>query len=160
MSYEKEQPPPWCPLKKTRAQPKEQMKGVMSRDQSDDQKNRLPKPWRAPPCPNGFLYTVRRGDTISRLALRYDLTLQDLLTANPDVMNPNRLRVGEKVCIPLPIPEVNCPVGVLHMIRKGENLVSIAERYNLTLEELLKANPQIRNPNIFFPGQMVCIPEG
>lgn len=156
--YEQEQYPPWCPLK-SKVQSNLPIKSPNS-TKRPNYKKRFPKPFRAPPCPNGFLYTVKRGDTLSRLALRYDLTFQDLITANPGITNPNLLPLGQEVCIPLPIPQISCPTGVLHMVRKGENLVSIAEKYNLTLEELLEANPEIKNPDLFFPGQMICIPNG
>ncbi|HEY8462454.1 MAG TPA: LysM peptidoglycan-binding domain-containing protein [Bacillota bacterium] len=50
-------------------------------------------------CPGGTLYTIRSGDTFYNLAVRFGLALQDLLAANPGV-DPNRLAVGQTVCIP------------------------------------------------------------
>ncbi|MGE5604087.1 MAG: LysM peptidoglycan-binding domain-containing protein [Bacteroidota bacterium] len=50
-------------------------------------------------CPGGTLYTIRSGDTFYNLAVRFGLALQDLLVANPGV-DPNRLAVGQTVCIP------------------------------------------------------------
>ena len=51
-------------------------------------------------CPNGtFAYTIRAGDTFYQLARRYGVTLDELLRANPGV-DPDRLYVGQIVCIP------------------------------------------------------------
>lgn len=52
-------------------------------------------------CPAGYtVYTVRSGDTLSAIAGRYYMTLQKLLAANPQITNPNRLAIGQKLCIP------------------------------------------------------------
>ncbi|HPZ90555.1 MAG TPA: LysM domain-containing protein, partial [Bacillota bacterium] len=54
----------------------------------------------APPqCPNGFLYTIRPGDTFFLLAQRFGTTVQAIQQANPGV-NPNNLQVGQVICIP------------------------------------------------------------
>ncbi len=54
----------------------------------------------APPqCPNGFLYTIRPGDTFFLLAQRFGTTVQAIQQANPGV-NPDNLQVGQVICIP------------------------------------------------------------
>ena len=40
-------------------------------------------------------YTVRPGDTLGRIASRHGMRLQQLLTLNPQISNPNRIRVGQ-----------------------------------------------------------------
>ncbi len=54
-------------------------------------------------CPGGTLYTIRSGDTFYALAARFGVALQDLLAANPGVA-PNRLAVGQTICIPSGVP--------------------------------------------------------
>lgn len=47
-----------------------------------------------------------------------------------------------------------------YMVQTGDTLFSIAKRFNLiTYRQLLPVNPQILNPNLIFPGQMVNIPK-
>lgn len=46
-----------------------------------------------------------------------------------------------------------------HIIKKGETLWSIAQHYDLTLAELLAANPQINDPNNVMPGMRLFLPE-
>ncbi len=52
------------------------------------------------PCYGGSIYRVQAGDTLYAIARRYGLTPQQLLTANPELTDPNALQVGQPVCIP------------------------------------------------------------
>lgn len=44
-------------------------------------------------------YVVRRGDTLSGIAVAHGLKLRDLVQANPSI-DPNRLRIGQTIKIP------------------------------------------------------------
>ncbi|MBX6377945.1 MAG: LysM peptidoglycan-binding domain-containing protein [Clostridia bacterium] len=48
----------------------------------------------------GTLYTVRRGDTLWRIARREGISLQRLVAANPQLRDPDRIRPGDVLCIP------------------------------------------------------------
>ena len=48
--------------------------------------------------------------------------------------------------------------GAVHTVRKGETLWGIAWRYGVALTALIAANPQIKNPNLIYPGDQVRIP--
>lgn len=43
-------------------------------------------------------------------------------------------------------------------VRKGDTLWGIAKRHGVTLAALTAANPQIKNPNLIYPGDKVRIP--
>ena len=45
-----------------------------------------------------------------------------------------------------------------YTVRKGDTLWGIAKRYDVTLAALIAANPQIKNPNLIYPGDKVAIP--
>ncbi|MBR3641323.1 MAG: SafA/ExsA family spore coat assembly protein [Oscillibacter sp.] len=45
-----------------------------------------------------------------------------------------------------------------YVVRKGDTLWAIAKRYGVTLSDLIAANPQIKNPNLIYPGNEVKIP--
>ena len=47
-----------------------------------------------------------------------------------------------------------------HTVRSGETLSAIAERYGVSVGDLLAANRQITNPNLIHPGQTVTLPAG
>ena len=51
------------------------------------------------------LYTVKQGDTFSRIAGRFGITLQELIDANKDSHpNPDQLKIGDVLIIPVPAP--------------------------------------------------------
>lgn len=44
------------------------------------------------------------------------------------------------------------------IVKKGDTMFLIAKREGVTLEALIKANPQIKNPDLIFPGDKIIIP--
>ncbi|GAB6087108.1 LysM peptidoglycan-binding domain-containing protein [Alkaliphilus crotonatoxidans] len=55
-----------------------------------------------------------------------------------------------------PVPD--CPGGTIYTVRPGDTMFRIANEFTISLQSLLIANPQVRNPNILYPGQELCIP--
>lgn len=53
-----------------------------------------------PLCPGGQIYGVQPGDNLYRIAQRHQISLETLLRANPQLTDPDSLRVGENICIP------------------------------------------------------------
>ena len=47
---------------------------------------------------------------------------------------------------------------VFYTVKKGDTLWGIARRYGVTLTALITANPQIKNPNLIYPGDRVRMP--
>jgi len=111
-------------------------------------------------CPSGsFAYTIRSGDTLYLLAQRYNTTVEAIMRINPGI-NPNNLQIGQTVCIPGSVtpPPTTCPSGSFsYTIRSGDTLYLLAQRYNTTVEAIMRINPGI-NPNNLQIGQMICIP--
>lgn len=46
------------------------------------------------------VYTVRRGDTLIKIASRFGVTLSAILRANPQIKNPDRIYAGQRINIP------------------------------------------------------------
>ena len=46
----------------------------------------------------------------------------------------------------------------MYTVRKGDTLWGIAKRFGVSLTALIAANPQIKNPNLIYPGDRVYIP--
>jgi spore coat assembly protein SafA len=45
-----------------------------------------------------------------------------------------------------------------YTVQSGDTLSEIAERFGVSLTALEAANPQIKNPDLIFPGQVVLVP--
>jgi len=98
-------------------------------------------------------YTVQRGDTLSSIARRYDVTIQELVTAN-NIANPNLIYVGQVLSIPHPSTVTD---NLLYTVQKGDTLWAIANRYGTTAAALAAIN-DISNPNLIYPGEVLIIP--
>jgi tyrosinase len=99
-------------------------------------------------------YVVKKGDTLSGIAEKFGVTLAALEAANPQITNPDLIFPGQVVVIPSgPYP----PPGT-YVVQPGDTLSGIAEKFGVTLAALEAANPQITNPDLIFPGQVVHIP--
>lgn len=46
------------------------------------------------------VHVVKRGDTLSKIARRYGSSVKALVRANPNIHNPNRIFVGQRICVP------------------------------------------------------------
>ncbi|NLB61637.1 MAG: LysM peptidoglycan-binding domain-containing protein, partial [Clostridiales bacterium] len=91
-------------------------------------------------------HIVRAGETLWRIAQRYQVTVQAIAQAN-NIANPSNIAVGQSLIIP----------ALRHRVVSGENLTQIAQRYNVSLESLIRAN-NIQNPDVIVPGTLLVIP--
>lgn len=57
-----------------------------------------------------------------------------------------------------PFSDIDNPLVEDYKIQKGDNLTKIAKANNTTVEALLKANPDIKNPNLIYAGETLKIP--
>ena len=116
-------------------------------------------------CPQGFQgrYTVEAGDTMSAIAQRFGVSLQALINANPQITNPDELFPCDVLCVPCPQPgrvPAGCPPGFQgqYTVAPGDSMFTIAQRFGVSLQELINANPQIPDPNQLFPCDVLCVP--
>ena len=60
-----------------------------------------PVPTEAPtPAPGTKVYTVKSGDTLYAISIKYKVTVKAILAANPSIKDPNLLKIGQKIVIP------------------------------------------------------------
>lgn len=123
------------------------------------------------PTPEPFQYTVQQGDTLLSIALRFDTSLNQLISIN-GLRDEHSLIVGQV----LQIPGASAPAGqssaqrgaadpVLsrtagtHTVRPGETLATIAEQYGVTLAALIAFNSNtITNPHVVKVDTVLLIP--
>ncbi len=111
-----------------------------------------------PVCQNDQLYTVKPGDTMFFIAKRNNISLQELINANPQIADPNTIYPGQVLCIPIAGPLPSCGGNQTYHVVSGDTMFEIARRFGITLDALIAANPQISDPNLIFPGQEICVP--
>lgn len=105
-------------------------------------------------------YTLRRGDTLFNLARHFSTTIDAILDANPGI-DPDRLEIGGVICIPVDEyrPPIKCPRGTVeYKVGECQTLFRIANRFGLTVREMLKINPHLPDPDDLQVGQIVCVP--
>jgi LysM repeat protein len=133
----------------------------------------------------GEVYTVRRGDALALIANRFDITVEELIDFNnweDGVLHP--IYVGDEVRIPdfaaepedevtddrpddglgtMPAPGGGplCPDGTerdLYEIVPGDYISRVAEKNDLTIEELEAVNAENPAFQVFAPGQDLWLP--
>ena len=49
---------------------------------------------------SGQVYVVKKGDVLSKVAANHGVTLRELLAANPQIKEPDKIAIGDKIIIP------------------------------------------------------------
>lgn len=100
---------------------------------------------------NYINYIVKRGDTLSKLALQYSTTVGELVNLN-NIKNANVIYVGQL----LRIPEYESQKYYIYKIQYGDTLTKIARQFNTSISEVAKTNG-IKNVNIIYAGNVLRI---
>ena len=102
-------------------------------------------------------YTVKSGETLSEIANRFGTSTERLIQLNR-ISNPNLVVAGTQLAIPgRPTPAVAPAMGPAprntkeHVVRSGENLSTIADKYGVPVERLIAIN-RIDNPDLVISG--------
>lgn len=103
---------------------------------------------------SGPVYIVQSGDTLSFIASRFNVSVNDLMSANPAV-DPNFLSEGQE----LVIPGLEGVTGVLEteVISYGDSLRSLSRRTQVA-DELLKKLNRLISPSELYVGVSLIIP--
>lgn len=94
-------------------------------------------------------HVVRGGETLAKIALRYDVPFEQI-AADSGITNPNRVRVGQRLVIR---PK---PPGV-EVIQPGRTLSDYARRSGHGLDQLMRMNPQLSNPDRILAGGILHV---
>lgn len=99
-------------------------------------------------------YEVQPGDTVWSIAKEFGLQPRTIEWANGLELNPDLLRVGQRLIIP--------PVdGVIHVVEKGETLAEIARRYKVKPEDIVAFKPNgLKSVNDVLPAKKVLVIPG
>ncbi|MBE6275901.1 MAG: LysM peptidoglycan-binding domain-containing protein [Bacteroides sp.] len=124
-------------------------------------------------------HTIQAGETLYKLSVQHGVSVERICRANPGLSVKN-FRVGQVIAIPpkgksssevkAQVPEVAPQVQApkkseplkpkcrdMHKIQRKETVYSISRMYGITEDELIAANPEIKNKKLK-RGKFLCIP--
>ncbi|MEP7041217.1 MAG: LysM peptidoglycan-binding domain-containing protein [Chloroflexota bacterium] len=115
----------------------------------------------APAAATDRVVVVQPGDTLSAIALKNGVTVDQLQALN-GIGNPNRIFAGQRLRLTGQAAVVTTTTStpaqvVVHVVASGETLTGIARRYGSTIAALARANG-IANPSYLRTGQRLTIP--
>ena len=103
------------------------------------------------PSPTAVIkYTVQAGDTLSQIAAKFDISLTDLLEANPE-QDPSLLSINDVLIIPAH-DELK-----MYIVQHGDTLLGIALEFGVSLKELQAANTDL-DPTRLEIGNPILVP--
>lgn len=98
---------------------------------------------------NFKVYLVESGNTLYGLHVEYGVSVEEIIKANPSVKNG--LKVGQKLYIPIDKSIVKKEESgskdngkyTIHIVKKKETLYGISRKYNCSVEDIIKLNPDV-----------------
>ena len=132
-----------------------------------------PAPTTAAPASGGLTYTVQSGDTLAAIADRFNVTVDEIISAN-NIQNADVISIGQQFIIPTGsgggtgtgtaagastsgATGTTSADGSTYTVASGDTLASIANRFNVDLDDLVAAN-NIENQDVISVGQVLNIP--
>ncbi|OQA02258.1 MAG: putative peptidoglycan endopeptidase LytE precursor [Bacteroidetes bacterium ADurb.Bin408] len=98
-----------------------------------------------------YLHKVEKGQTLYSIAVAYDRPIQVIVQEN-NIVN-NLISTGQILRIPVEYAvnevadtsKINRNDKIWHEVKKGETLFGISKKYNISIQELEKLNPELKN---------------
>lgn len=117
---------------------------------------------------NSEIHTVESGESLYKIAKKYNITLEKLIELNPDI-KPEAIQIGDeivvlakkeiakpkkkkaiedlKIDVPSPNKDTNLCLDELgnqfHTVKKGETLYQLSKKYKVSVRDLEEMNPEI-----------------
>ncbi|MCH2622455.1 MAG: LysM peptidoglycan-binding domain-containing protein [Acidimicrobiales bacterium] len=103
---------------------------------------------------------VEVGDSLSKIAKRYDTTTEILAAIN-GICDVNQIYVGQKILLAGAEFETDDevdpePISVTVLVEVGDSLSKIAKQYDTTVDDLMVTN-DITDPNLLLVGQELVV---
>lgn len=104
---------------------------------------------------SGYLiYKVQSGDNLYAIARKYNTTVNELMSLNN--LSSANLSIGQELRIPVKVEEEPSSNFIEYIVKSGDNLYSIASRYNTTVSSIMSVNNL--KSNLLSIGQVLKIP--
>lgn len=95
----------------------------------------------------GNTYVVQSGDTLSEIAQKFDVTVDNLVAWN-DIPDKNKINVGQVLTVK--------EGTTIYTVKSGDTLSGIASKFGTTTDALAELN-EINDPNLIHPGQKLKV---
>jgi len=113
------------------------------------------------PPVSGVIHKVVEGDTARSLAKRYNASTSDIVEAN-GLFPPYLLQIGQTLIVPggkPPPPPPPPGPRIIHLVREGESVAAIAEKYSVGVLTIIRGNGLLP-PYTILPAQRLVVPGG
>ncbi|MBI2132188.1 MAG: LysM peptidoglycan-binding domain-containing protein, partial [Candidatus Tectomicrobia bacterium] len=107
-------------------------------------------------------YRVRPGDTLSAIAQRFNVPLQEVLALNLQ-LDPRRLQIGALVRLPGPSVKARSEASAggergetHHVVGPGESIWTISRLYGVSPEDIMRWN-SLSTSAVIFPGDRLRV---
>ena len=102
-------------------------------------------------------YTIKCGDTLSKIARTYGTSVNYLASLN-GIANPDYIVAGTTICVKAKMAPPPPPSGgFYYTVKCGDTLGNIGWKYGWGALTLAQVNG-ISNPDLIYPGQVLWIP--
>jgi LysM repeat protein len=108
-------------------------------------------------APAAGTYEVRRGDTLSVIARRLGVDMQDLIAANR-LANAHRLRVGQTLLVPGEGESFEPFVPELYTVQRGDSVWEVAARFDLERDQVMTLNDLRAGQHIYIGQKLRLLP--
>ncbi len=108
------------------------------------------------PAVSGNYYIVKAGDSLSKIARYFGVTVNALKHAN-NLSNANYVYVGQHLYIPTGGGSAPAGCSSYYYVRHGDTLSGVAGWFGIKTSALASANG-LGNANYIYVGQKLCIP--
>lgn len=120
-----------------------------------------------------IFHTIQAGETLYKLTTLYKISAKAICDANPGLSADN-FRVGQVIRIPeediafpvapvsvspspsQPMDAIKSKCKDMHKVKRKETIFSVSREYGITEQELIAANPELKNG--MQKGKYLCIP--
>lgn len=86
----------------------------------------------------GYIHVVVAGDTLYKIARKYDVKLFDIMRLNPYV-NVYNLQVGDEICI----PTMASKPEKTYIVNEGDTIAKVLKAFDVGFEDLARWNPTL-----------------
>lgn len=98
------------------------------------------------------IYQIMPGDEISTLATKFKTSIENLRRINNLPFNYD-FQIGEQIIV----PANNDSNFIYYTVKKGDNIYSLSQKYNVDLETLLQING-LNKDDYIYPNEQLMIP--